>query len=112
VNRLQDESSNTEESSKAGAGKGEAVGTRGGDGGWGWGGGGILGGGADGAGVRGRSGGVVHWVGWCTIAQSVNAVQNCIGTVQGYQVLQYTTLEVVTGLMMVQGQLVTVKVVA
>jgi hypothetical protein len=40
------------------------------------------------------------------------AVQNCFGTVKGYQVLQYTTLEVVTGLMMVQGQLVTVKVVA
>jgi hypothetical protein len=54
----------------------------------------------------------VHWVGWGTIQKSVHAVQNCIGTVQGYQVLQYTTLVVVTGLTMVQGQLVTVKVVA
>ena len=34
------------------------------------------------------------------------------GNSVGYQVLQYTTLEVVTGLTMVHGQSVMVKVVA
>ena len=34
----------------------------------------------------------------------------CIGAVLGYQVLQYTELEVVTGVTTVHGQLVMVKV--
>jgi hypothetical protein len=59
---------------------------------WGRGGGGILGGGAN-WGVGGGGSGVVHWVDWGSggraINQLVNAVQNCVGTVKGYQVLQY-----------------------
>jgi hypothetical protein len=60
---------------------------------WGRGAGGIVGGGANWGLGGGGSGGVVHWVdrgsGGRAINQLVNAVQNCIGTVQGYQVLQY-----------------------
>lgn len=49
---------------------------------------------------------------WHYRAVSILLFRTVSGNSPGVQVLSYYTLEVVTGLMMVQGQLVTVKVVA
>jgi hypothetical protein len=101
VNRLQEVSSETEETSKAGTGHGESlVGTGSWDRGrwrWGWNIGGsdgsTWGGGWDSRWCWGGS--VGGWVHWCWGRDTVNKSVNCCKTVlrnsMGYQVLQYTT---------------------
>lgn len=86
MNRLQDVSSETEETSKGSAGEGEGLVATSGDGRWGWGGSALDGGGSDGSGGSWDRGGDswggavrVNWGrGWGTIQELVKMLYRTV----------------------------------